>query len=276
MPAAAAIALARAFALIHLEVSDGRPGGGASGSRERSPVWWVWGHSQGINAGDAMYALARLAVMDLGSRGIPPETVVRATAALDHACLELCERRYAADEDEASDGRTPDGYLRTVDGTTGALGACAAAMGALAAGARGPVVAALGQFGRAAGGAWHLRQEIDGIWAEGGAGAGLVDALDRRRTLPLVFALSAATGERRARLEAAARRETMLTDEELGRLAGLVEELGARRFTEAAIAQRLGLAMDALELARVPDEAAAPLRGLARYLAGAAEGRRPS
>ena len=53
LPAAAGVEMAHGFSLIHEELRLGSPTRG-----DRPALWWVWGHAQGINAGDGMYALA--------------------------------------------------------------------------------------------------------------------------------------------------------------------------------------------------------------------------
>ena len=66
LPAAAAIELVHNFSLIHDDIQD------RDAERHHRPtVWSVWGDAQAINAGDALLALARLALFRLEDAGSP-------------------------------------------------------------------------------------------------------------------------------------------------------------------------------------------------------------
>ena len=58
LPAAAAIELLHNFTLIHDDIEDQDPA-----RHHRPTVWSVWGVPQAINAGDGMFAVSRLAVL---------------------------------------------------------------------------------------------------------------------------------------------------------------------------------------------------------------------
>ena len=64
LPAAAAIEMSLAFVQIHDDVQSGSPQRAG-----RDAVWWKWGPAQAINAGDGMYAMARVALFQLAERG---------------------------------------------------------------------------------------------------------------------------------------------------------------------------------------------------------------
>ena len=49
-----------AFLQIHDDVQSGSPQRAG-----RDTVWWKWGPAQAINAGDGMYAMARVALFRL-------------------------------------------------------------------------------------------------------------------------------------------------------------------------------------------------------------------
>ncbi|MEE9284167.1 MAG: polyprenyl synthetase family protein [Dehalococcoidia bacterium] len=264
MPAAAAIELAHAFGAIHDSIREGTPGGAS-----QPKLWWVWGHAQGINAGDGMYALARLALMGLEANGVPAETVVRAVACLDRACLELCERRYVEIESESMSQGAPESVAQVLNGDV-ALTGCAAELGALVGGAGAGTVAALAEFGRETAAASKIRHEIHSLWtATPEARTSVVEALDKRRTLPVRYALHVATGEARARLDAAARREAVLGDERVDELLRLLEELGARSYAAQTAQRHAAEAMAALGRAELDKDAAQRLEQLANYLIGA-------
>ena len=62
-PLAAAIELLHNFTLIHDDIQDRSPN-----RRHRATVWRVWGDAQAINAGDALFAAAQLALLDIRGR----------------------------------------------------------------------------------------------------------------------------------------------------------------------------------------------------------------
>src|SRR5436189_4007998 len=56
-PAAAAAELIHNFSLLHDDIQDASPL-----RHNRPAAWRIWGMQQGINAGDAMFSLAHLAI----------------------------------------------------------------------------------------------------------------------------------------------------------------------------------------------------------------------
>ena len=67
LPAAAAVELLHNFSLIHDDIEDDSPT-----RRHRPTVWALWGRPQAINAGDAMFTLARTALAGLPAAGYRP------------------------------------------------------------------------------------------------------------------------------------------------------------------------------------------------------------
>ena len=66
LPAAAAIEILHNFSLVHDDVQDR-----SETRRHRPTVWALWGDAQAINVGDALFALAYLALQDLATEGAP-------------------------------------------------------------------------------------------------------------------------------------------------------------------------------------------------------------
>ncbi|MBI3744453.1 MAG: polyprenyl synthetase family protein [Chloroflexi bacterium] len=266
LPAAAAVELTQAFYTIHSELKEGKPDGAG-----RPALWWVWGHSQGINAGDGMYALARLAVMDLESRGISAEVTASAAKLLDRACLELCEVQYRGIEAEAQETASPRQHLALIEGPIGSLYACAAQLAGLVAGVEGQHLDQLASYGRSIGVAGRLRADIDTFWGgRGDMAASLVDALDKRRSLPLLYALASSDAKVRDAFGAATRRENALTDDEARRLLTILEESGARLQAEKSLSHYASKASEALKQSGLPPSRLGDLREYAVYLSGVA------
>ena len=124
--AAVAVELVHNFSLVHDDIQDQ-----SDLRRHRPAVWTVWGMPQGINAGDALFALAQTTILEQDS----PATLAMARV-LNETCLRLVEGQYLDLDLQA--GRVPLSqavYESMIMGKTGALFECAARLGALAAGA---------------------------------------------------------------------------------------------------------------------------------------------
>ncbi|QTE00813.1 family 2 encapsulin nanocompartment cargo protein polyprenyl transferase [Streptomyces cyanogenus] len=260
--AAAAVELVHNFTLVHDDVMDRD-----STRRHRPTVWTVFGDTDAILAGNALQALAlRLLAED------PHPASAPAAARLAACVVELCEGQHADTrlEQRAPEAVTLEEVLAMAEAKTGALLGCACALGALYAGAGEEEVAALDGFGRQAGLAFQLIDDVIGIWGDPrhtGKPAG-ADLAARKKSLPVVAALTSGTpaaaelaalyGKPYPGQEAAAG--------EIARTALAVERAGGRDWAQAEAADRMARAMQ--ELARaVPDpEAAGGLLALAEFV----------
>ncbi|WP_031044415.1 family 2 encapsulin nanocompartment cargo protein polyprenyl transferase [Streptomyces sp. NRRL F-5650] len=257
--AAAAVELVHNFTLLHDDVMDRD-----ATRRHRPTAWTVFGDADAILAGDALQALAlRLLAAD------PHPASAAAAARLADCVMELCEGQHA---DTAMEGRPPQGVtldetLTMAEAKTGALLGCACALGALYAGAPAEDVEALDAFGREAGLAFQLIDDVIGIWGDPrrtGKPAG-ADLAARKKSLPVVAALTSGTpaAAELAELYAVPYDEHR---EDLEHTALVVERAGGRDWAQAQAADRMARAMQ--ELARaVPDpEAAGGLLALAEFV----------
>ncbi len=240
LPAAAAVELVHNFSLIHDDIQDGSPE-----RHHRAAVWWVWGPAQGINAGDAMHALARLALLDLTKKGVPWATTARALELLDLTALELCEGQYLDINFEERLDVSVEAYLRMARLKTGALIGCALELGALAATEDTGVTAAFGEAGRKLGVAFQIRDDILDLWAVGeGPGAPPPgDILSKKRTLPVVYAME--QGDLRLRRELGTLyQQRVLQPGDVAKVLGILDRVQARAFAqgkaEELCAQALG------------------------------------
>ncbi|MFJ8188875.1 family 2 encapsulin nanocompartment cargo protein polyprenyl transferase [Streptomyces sp. NPDC096094] len=257
--AAAAVELIHNFTLLHDDVMDRD-----TTRRHRPTAWTVFGDADAILAGDALQALGlRLLAAD------PHPASAAAAARLADCVVELCEGQHAdtAMERRAPDEVTLDETLAMAEAKTGALLGCACALGALYAGAAAEDVEALDAFGREAGLAFQLIDDVIGIWGDPrhtGKPAG-ADLAARKKSLPVVAALSSGT-QAAAELAALYAAPYEADKEDLERTALLVERAGGRDWAQVQAADRMGRAMQ--ELARaVPDpEAAGGLLALAEFV----------
>jgi len=186
LPAASAIELLHNFSLLHDDIEDH-----SETRRHRPTVWSLWGIAQGINTGDAMWAISRLAMHRLTERGYATESVLRAIRRLDEACMELCTGQYLDLAFETAQEVSLDEYERMIAGKTAALLSASVAIGATLGGARDAVIEAYAAFGRELGLAFQILDDILGVWGDptitGKSAAS--DILDRKKALPALYAL---------------------------------------------------------------------------------------
>ncbi|MFE8936480.1 family 2 encapsulin nanocompartment cargo protein polyprenyl transferase [Streptomyces sp. NPDC007872] len=256
--AAAAVELAHNFTLLHDDIVDGDPT-----RRHRPTAWTVFGIPDALIAGDAMSALAlRLLAED------PHPASAAASARLAACVIELCAGQQA---DCAFERRGPrevslDECTAMATAKTGALLGCACALGALYAGAGEEEVAAMDAFGREAGLAFQLIDDLIGIWGNPertGKPAG-ADLAARKKSLPVVAALTSGTpaGEELAELYS----RPALDAAGVRAAADAVERAGGRDWAQAQAAERMGRAVEHLAQA-VPDPVAAgDLLALAEFV----------
>ncbi|MEU9233295.1 family 2 encapsulin nanocompartment cargo protein polyprenyl transferase [Streptomyces subrutilus] len=253
--AAVAVELAHNFTLLHDDVIDKDVR-----RRGRATAWTVFGIPDAIIAGDAMMALAlRLLADD------PHPASAAASGRLAACVIELCAGQQADCAFEQRAHVPLDECLTMATAKTGALLGCACALGALYAGAGPDEVDAMDAFGREAGLAFQLIDDLIGIWGDPGhtgkpAGA---DLLARKKSLPVVAALTSGTaaGEELAALYAGP-----MTGDDALRAADAVDRAGGRDWAQAHAADRMGRAVQQLSRA-VPDlGAAGGLLALAEFV----------
>ena len=260
-PAAAGIELVHAFALLHDDVADRD-----EVRRAQPTVWRLWGIGQAITAGDAIYALANLAVSRLDSSRVPATTVATVQRELNEAALALCEgQQLDLSYEGRSDLRVGD-YLEMIAGKTAALFAAATSIGAQIGGAAQETAEHLGRFGHHVGLAFQIRDDILGLWgdpADLGKPVGS-DLRRNKRSLPILHAVTTTEprGELAARLAGG-----VANDEEASALAAQIEDAGSRAFCEDLARESLGRALEELAGVGLRDESVRDLRILAGYLA---------
>ncbi|MFF4262927.1 family 2 encapsulin nanocompartment cargo protein polyprenyl transferase [Streptomyces virginiae] len=253
--AAAAVELAHNFTLLHDDIIDKDVR-----RRGRPTAWTVFGTADAIITGDAMMALAlRLQAED------PHPAAAAASARLAACIIELCAGQQADCAFEQRQEVSLEECLAMATAKTGALLGCACALGALYAGAGPDEVDAMDAFGREAGLAFQLIDDLIGIWGDPGhtgkpAGA---DLIARKKSLPVVAALTSGTaaGKELAKLYAGP-----MTGDDVRRAADAVDRAGGRDWAQAQAADRMGRAVQQLSRA-VPDlGAAGGLLALAEFV----------
>lgn len=258
--AAAAVELVHNFTLLHDDVMDRD-----TTRRHRPTAWTVFGDADAILAGDTLQALA------LGLLAEDPHPASgRAAARLAACVVELCAGQHAdtAMEKQGPGEVTLDEVLAMAEAKTGALLGCACALGALYAGAAEEDVEALDAFGREAGLAFQLIDDVIGIWGDPrhtGKPAG-ADLAARKKSLPVVAALTSGTPAATELAELYAAPYAKEDEEAVARTALAVEQAGGRDWAQVQAADRMARAMQELARAVPEPEAAGGLLALAEFV----------
>ncbi|WP_448336431.1 polyprenyl synthetase family protein [Chloroflexus aurantiacus] len=260
LPLAAGIQLLHDFSLIHDDIEDD-----SAMRRGRRTLWHIWGLAHGINAGDAMFVIAHLAIHRLSERGLPAERVLSILRRFDEIILRICEGQYLDLSFEGDLSITPTDYLTMIGGKTAALIAGAAELGARAAGADGATVAALADFGRAVGLAFQIEDDILGIWgAPEQTGKPFAADLYRRKvSLPVVHALT--HSPERERLADLYRQPT-LDEAAVMQAMAILDAAGSRAFCAAMANEHHQDAFKALDRLNPATAASAAARDQLRSL----------
>lgn len=250
LPAAAALELVHNFSLIHDDIEDA-----SDERRGRTALWKVWGIAQGINAGDAMFVMARLALDDLATHPYSAEI----HRVFDRATFALTQGQFLDLSFESRSQISEDEYFKMIGGKTAALIAAAARLGALVGSADQAEAAALEQFGRNVGLAFQITDDILGLWGDPkvtGKSAE-TDILSRKKSLPVVYALGKPEMEPLRVLYA--RGEIRLSDAPIVR--ELLEQARAKEYAQSRAAEYYRAGERALS--QFPPEATRDLRQLA-------------
>ncbi len=218
LPAALSIELFHNFTLIHDDIVDHD-----ELRRGRPTVWKLWGVDHAINTGDAQLILALRALEGVG--GTRPELSSAVRAALLDRYLEVTEGQYldfSLATASLRDGLVSEETYRTmIRKKTAKLIRAATETAPRIAKRSEAEVSALGDFGENLGMAYQLYDDWQSIWGApektGKKRAG--DILERKKTLPVIYAYE--------RLESAGKRR--------------LETLYGRDIDEAAVAEVLEL-----------------------------------
>ena len=265
IPTAAAIELVQNFCEIHDDIQAGK-----ISRNGRDSVWWRWGPAQAINAGDGMHALARLALLGLGERGIGPDRVFEAVKLLDRASLATCEGRFMDLEAQERLDMSSDAYMKMAEAKVGSLYACSMEFGALAANAGPETRKSFADAGRRVGVAVQIADDMRQL------GSGLdenappsEDFMNKKKLYPVVRAFEIASpSERRALGDYYFKR--VLEPSDIQSLSAIISELGVSEQAEREMESRIAQAVDAIREALPPGNSADEICDLVRYISGEA------
>lgn len=257
LPAAAAVEILHNFSLVHDDIEDASPT-----RRGRLTVWKIWGEAQAINAGDAMFAIAHLALNRLSEYDVPPAITVRALRRFDETCLRLTQGQYNDMDFETREEVSVDEYINMITGKTAVLLSHCAELGALVAGQDDQTIDHYAKFGLNLGLAFQVIDDILGIWGDetrtGKSAA--TDITTKKKTLPVLFGLEKDNNLRHLY-------QTAEADEQfVSEVVKLLDQNGARHYAESAANGYSQAALSHLEAANPVGQAGTALHQLAAML----------
>lgn len=257
LPAAAAVELLHNFSLIHDDIQD------QSDIRHNRPtVWKIWGIPNAINAGDAMFTLAYVALENLSQHAIPHDTLLEIWQIFNKTNLELTRGQHLDMLFEKRPLISEENYMSMIAGKTGALIAACAQIGALIATRDKNIAKNLSNFALNLGIAFQMRDDILGIWGEAETiGKSTVsDIVSRKKSLPVVYGL-----QHSSKLRELYSLKTF-QDAHVADILSILDSVEAKQYTQMVEMQHFDLAMNTLEKAIPDHDRANPLRQFATTL----------
>ncbi|HEX7172700.1 MAG TPA: polyprenyl synthetase family protein [Candidatus Limnocylindria bacterium] len=280
LPGAAAVELGHNFSLVHDDIEDADVE-----RRHRPTLWAVWGIPLAINAGDALFALSRLALYRLLEDGFSERRVLALMRVYDETCLALCEGQYLDISFERQADVTVEAYMEMIGKKTAALVGASVQAGAILATDDAEVIEAYRRFGYDLGMAFQMADDVKGtFWSSADSGkpeAG--DVRKRKKTLPLVWALEHATDAEASRLAeiyahpahgldgrgTVPATDAPMTDAQVGEVLAILERCGAREHALSEARRYRDLALRHLGVLPCPDDRRTQLGELVRSVIAA-------
>jgi len=224
VPAAVSLELIHNFSLVHDDIQDHD-----LERRHRPALWTRWGVAQGINAGDAMFCMATLALCQL-STWFAPAQVVDAVHTVHEAAGDMIEGQYLDMTFESQSTATLPQYLEMIGRKTGALLRASMELGGLLAGVEPEVRGQCRQLGETIGELFQIRDDVLGVWGTTEQTGKPVhsDIRRRKKSMPIVIAVASARPAEREELHGLYSAET-LSDDTVARVLRLFEELDVRQ-----------------------------------------------
>ena len=237
LPGAAAVELGHNFSLVHDDIED------ADRERHHRPTLWaIWGVPLAINAGDALFALSRLALYRLLA-DFSEHKVLALMRVYDETCLALCEGQFLDITFERQPDVSVPQYLEMIGKKTAALIGASVQAGAILATDDEATIEAYRRFGWSLGLAFQMADDVKGtFWSSAESGkpeAG--DVRKRKKTMPVVWAMEHAQAADAARLRqlygpamvatdgTRPPDDAPLGDEQVREVVAILDRCGARR-----------------------------------------------
>lgn len=258
VPLAAAIELLHNFTLIHDDIQDNSPS-----RRHRPTVWARWGEAQAINAGDALFAAAHLALLDAADAGASPQVVIDLIRGFDATTIEIVSGQVLDLQFETRQDVTTTEYIEMITGKTARIVEFAAGGGAWVAGADPELAEHLAEFGLALGIGFQVQDDLLGTFgAASETGKAAADDIRRKKqSLPVLLLRQVACAEDRTLLS------SVYAEEELDQAAvatvlRLMDQYQIDRRVRETVTEYHDRAVASLTATGLPTAALAPLLAL--------------
>lgn len=272
LPIAVALEYVHNFSLIHDDLED------EDRFRHHRPtVWVVWGRSKAIVSGNAMLKVADLAAKELTDAGLDVQSALAIQGQLVAAYLTMMEGQFLDLWYEGRRHATVAHYHDMIERKTGALIAASmelgsrTAFGVADASDRAPIhsastVALMRELGRTFGAIFQVRDDALGVWGDIHTGKPVGgDILRRKKSLPAVHAMGAATGAAKARLDQVYGSDDV-TPPDVEDVLGIMDETGSRRYCESVCASRWAAGREIVDRLDAPEQFLRDLTEIGDYL----------
>ncbi|MCA9834910.1 MAG: polyprenyl synthetase family protein [Thermomicrobiales bacterium] len=225
-PGAAAIELLHNFTLIHDDIQDRSPN-----RRHRPTVWRVWGDGQAINAGDALFAVSQLALLN-SAQYVSAETLLLLAQRFNRCTIDIVRGQVQDINNEGRADVTPGDYLEMIGGKTAAILEFSAWAGATVGGADDATARRLGELGLAIGLGFQIRDDMLGIWSPASeTGKDAADDIRRKKqSLPILILRANASAEDTERINHIYAQEE-IDEQEVEEMLGLLAKYGVEAQT---------------------------------------------
>ena len=263
LPVAAAIEMIHNFSLIHDDIEDGD-----TERRGRPTAWAIWGKPLAINTGDYLFSLAFNTVANLDSTQFSANRILAVQRLITRSCLTLTMGQDLDLRFEHTHHVSTEMYLDMVYKKTGALLEAAIVSGAMLGTSNRQIINSYHEFARNIGIAFQVRDDILGIWGDIAATGKSADNDLRRKkkTLPVLYTLSKATGARKEKLRAMYAGPNPLSADQIKFARECLTWANARDYAQDKANAYIENAFLALNSIDVSNQAQSELETLAKFL----------
>jgi len=262
MPAAVALELVHNFSLIHDDIQDGD-----EERHSRPTLWAVWGQGKALIAGNLMRTIADLSLLQSDENVINVRKNVGALIILTGKYLEMIEGQYLDLSFESRLDVSPGEYLEMIGKKTAALLDASMHIGAYFATDDLSKLIALRHCGYNLGLAFQIRDDYLGVWGDEATVGKPVgtDIVRKKKSLPIAYTFNAAKTKLRTRLEQLYSQERLGMDC-VSEVLTLMEDSGARAFTQNLAKEKSVEAMNWAKKAKLSESAQKEIEGLADFI----------
>ncbi len=250
LPVAVAVELVHNFSLIHDDIEDGD-----EVRHNRPALWHAYARGPAVLSGIALWTVAYQTLDRAHERGLPADRVLAARRVLNNACLQMIEGQHQDLTYELRTDVTLAEYLEMIGNKSAALLGASLHLGALVAGANDEDCARFASFGREAGLAFQIRDDLLGIWGEGSATGKPVgaDIARKKKSLPVVHAFQQVVGPDRDALRNVYAKD-VVDDDDVECVLDVLQRWNCRYFAQGLAEDYRSRAMDALSRTPIPPE----------------------